>query len=204
MGAAPKRLQFPDVPNAVAGYLCTSQLAGSAFLRGDRGTVRPPTPLMRQERASYLPATYPGQKSATDVSGSVALPSLADQANTLLPPSRGTQEQVVGHVPLIRPSTGCGRCTAPTGRCSPVQVQRLQFQHHHGAGGVLRQRLVDAQPDASLPPMQAEVIMLRVLAGLDTEAVAQLLGRSSGAIRIAAHRGLHRLASLLAEAGVTQ
>jgi RNA polymerase sigma-70 factor, ECF subfamily len=57
---------------------------------------------------------------------------------------------------------------------------------------------------ASLPPMQAEVIMLRVVAGLDTEAVAQLLGRSSGAIRIAAHRGLHRLASLLAEAGVTR
>jgi RNA polymerase sigma-70 factor (ECF subfamily) len=52
--------------------------------------------------------------------------------------------------------------------------------------------------------MQAEVIMLRVVAGLDTEAVAQLLGRSPGAIRIAAHRGLHRLASLLAEAGVTR
>jgi RNA polymerase sigma-70 factor (ECF subfamily) len=57
---------------------------------------------------------------------------------------------------------------------------------------------------ASLPPMQAEVIMLRVVAGLDTEAVAQLLGRSTGAIRIAAHRGLHRLARLLAEAGVTR
>jgi RNA polymerase sigma-70 factor (ECF subfamily) len=57
---------------------------------------------------------------------------------------------------------------------------------------------------ANLPPMQAEVIMLRVVAGLDTEAVAQLLGRSPGAIRIAAHRGLHRLASMLAEAGVTR
>ena len=57
---------------------------------------------------------------------------------------------------------------------------------------------------ANLPPMQAEVIMLRVVAGLDTEAVAQLLGRSPGAIRIAAHRGLHRLASMLTEAGVTR
>jgi len=55
-----------------------------------------------------------------------------------------------------------------------------------------------------LPPLQAEVIMLRVVAGLDTEAVGLLLGRSPGAIRIAAHRGLHRLASLLAEAGVTR
>ena len=57
---------------------------------------------------------------------------------------------------------------------------------------------------ARLPPLQAEVIMLRVMAGLDTEAVGLLLGRSPGAIRIAAHRGLHRLASLLAEAEVTR
>ena len=54
---------------------------------------------------------------------------------------------------------------------------------------------------ASLPPMQAEVIMLRVVAGLGTETVARLLDRSPGAIRIAAHRGLHRLADMLAEAG---
>jgi RNA polymerase sigma-70 factor, ECF subfamily len=57
---------------------------------------------------------------------------------------------------------------------------------------------------ASLPPLQAEVIMLRVVAGLDTEMVAQLLGRSPGAIRVTAHRGLHRLAGVLAKAGVTR
>ena len=56
---------------------------------------------------------------------------------------------------------------------------------------------------ASLPPQQAEVIMLRVVAGLGNEAVAQMLDRSPGAIRIAAHRGLHRLASVLSETGVT-
>lgn len=55
-----------------------------------------------------------------------------------------------------------------------------------------------------LPRLQAEVIMLRVVAGLDTEAVAQLLDRSPGAIRVASHRGLQRLASILAEAGVTR
>jgi RNA polymerase sigma-70 factor, ECF subfamily len=57
---------------------------------------------------------------------------------------------------------------------------------------------------ARLPPLQAEVIMLRVVAGLDTEMVARLLGRTPGAVRIAAHRGLHRLAGILAEAGVTR
>jgi RNA polymerase sigma-70 factor, ECF subfamily len=54
-----------------------------------------------------------------------------------------------------------------------------------------------------LPRLQAEVIMLRVVAGLDTEAVARLVGKSPGAVRVAAHRGLRRLAGILAEAGVT-
>ena len=54
-----------------------------------------------------------------------------------------------------------------------------------------------------LPEQQAEVILLRVVAGLDTEMVADMLGRSPGAIRVAAHRGLKRLAALLAGAGVT-
>jgi RNA polymerase sigma-70 factor (ECF subfamily) len=57
---------------------------------------------------------------------------------------------------------------------------------------------------ASLPPLQAEVIMLRVVAGLDTDAVARLVGRSPGAVRVAVHRGLRRLAQMMTEAGVTR
>jgi RNA polymerase sigma-70 factor (ECF subfamily) len=56
---------------------------------------------------------------------------------------------------------------------------------------------------AELPPLQAEVIMLRVVAGLDNETVARLTGRSPGAVRVAAHRGLRRLAQILAGRGVT-
>jgi RNA polymerase sigma-70 factor (ECF subfamily) len=56
---------------------------------------------------------------------------------------------------------------------------------------------------SALPPLQAEVILLRVLAGLDTEAVARIVGRSPGAVRVAAHRGLRRLAQILATTGVT-
>jgi RNA polymerase sigma-70 factor (ECF subfamily) len=56
---------------------------------------------------------------------------------------------------------------------------------------------------SGLPRLQAEVVLLRVVAGLDTEAVARILGRSPGAIRVAAHRGLRRLAQLRAGAGVT-
>ena len=53
-----------------------------------------------------------------------------------------------------------------------------------------------------LPSLQAEVIMLRVVAGLDTETVAALLGKSPGNVRVIAHRGLKKLESLLGPAGV--
>ena len=54
-----------------------------------------------------------------------------------------------------------------------------------------------------LPEVQAEVIMLRVVAGLDTESIAEMLGKSPGAIRVLAHRGLKKLQTLLSGAGVT-
>jgi RNA polymerase sigma-70 factor (ECF subfamily) len=51
---------------------------------------------------------------------------------------------------------------------------------------------------ASLPPLQAEVVMLRVVVGLPVEDVAAMVGRSTGAVRVAAHRGLRQLARTLA------
>lgn len=48
---------------------------------------------------------------------------------------------------------------------------------------------------ASLPPDQAEAVMLRVVAGLDVAATAQVLGKRSGAVRVATMRGLRRLAA---------
>jgi RNA polymerase sigma-70 factor, ECF subfamily len=57
---------------------------------------------------------------------------------------------------------------------------------------------------AELPPLQGEVIMLRVVAGLAVEDVARMLGRSPGAVRVAAHRGLRTLERILAERGVTR
>ena len=56
---------------------------------------------------------------------------------------------------------------------------------------------------ARLPAHQAEVILLRVVAGLDSETVARMLGRSPGAVRVAAHRGLRTMAGILAGADVT-
>ncbi|MBN1172353.1 MAG: sigma-70 family RNA polymerase sigma factor [Micromonosporaceae bacterium] len=50
---------------------------------------------------------------------------------------------------------------------------------------------------AKLPPDQAEAVWLRVVMGLDVATVAGLLGKRTGAVRTAAHRGLRRLARLV-------
>jgi RNA polymerase sigma-70 factor (ECF subfamily) len=42
-----------------------------------------------------------------------------------------------------------------------------------------------------------------VVAGLDTNEVARIVGKSPGAVRVAAHRGLRRLAGQVNRAGVT-
>jgi RNA polymerase sigma-70 factor (ECF subfamily) len=48
---------------------------------------------------------------------------------------------------------------------------------------------------AGLSQDQAEAVALRVIAGLDTPAVASILGKSPGAVRVALHRGLRALAA---------
>jgi RNA polymerase sigma-70 factor (ECF subfamily) len=46
----------------------------------------------------------------------------------------------------------------------------------------------------SLPAEQAEMVALRVLADLDVATVAQIVGKSPGAVRVSVHRGLRALA----------
>jgi RNA polymerase sigma-70 factor (ECF subfamily) len=46
----------------------------------------------------------------------------------------------------------------------------------------------------TLPPEQAEVVLLRVLAGFDVDEVATIVGRPANWVRVACHRGLRRLA----------
>jgi RNA polymerase sigma-70 factor, ECF subfamily len=55
---------------------------------------------------------------------------------------------------------------------------------------------------AALPQDQAEIIMLRVVAGLDTNTVARIVGKHPGAVRVASHRALRRLAAVVDRAGV--
>jgi RNA polymerase sigma-70 factor (ECF subfamily) len=51
---------------------------------------------------------------------------------------------------------------------------------------------------AMLPRDQAEVVALRAIAGLDVSQVAEIIGKRPGTVRVLAHRGLRRLARVLA------
>jgi RNA polymerase sigma-70 factor, ECF subfamily len=44
--------------------------------------------------------------------------------------------------------------------------------------------------------------MLRVMAGLDTRTVAQIVGKKPGTVSVIAHRALRRLAAMIDRAGV--
>lgn len=71
---------------------------------------------------------------------------------------------------------------------------------------VLAQLALDEALQAirGLPALQAEVLVLRIVAGLSTETVAALTGSTPGAVRVAAHRGLKRLAGQFTPAGAVR
>ena len=47
---------------------------------------------------------------------------------------------------------------------------------------------------AELPPEQAEIVLLRVVAGLSADDVAAILGKTPGNVRVIQHRALTQLA----------
>jgi len=54
---------------------------------------------------------------------------------------------------------------------------------------------------ARLPQEQAEMVLLRHVVGLDVERVARVVDKKPGAVRVAVHRGLKKLAVMLEAAG---
>jgi len=50
---------------------------------------------------------------------------------------------------------------------------------------------------AELPRQQAQAVLLRAVVGLDARTAGQVLGKRPGAVRVAAHRGLKKLARQL-------
>ena len=90
-----------------------------------------------------------------------------------------------GRARTARPLTLVGDVGAVDRRMSAsAEDDALRRASTERALGVLR----------SLPPEQAEMVALRVLGDLDVAAVARIVGKSPGAVRVSVHRGLRTLA----------
>lgn len=80
---------------------------------------------------------------------------------------------------------------------SPVELETLDRQ----AGNDDPATTVEAKMStdsalalvATLPPDQAEAVMLRAVAGLPVAVAAEIMGRPPGTVRVLCHRGLRRL-----------
>lgn len=94
-------------------------------------------------------------------------------------------ETLSGDLPYDYADRGAGHGMGQEPDTADVAVERLSTR--------AALRLV-----AGLPPGQAEMVALRVVIGLDVADVATIVGRSSGAVRVAVHRGLRTLAARLA------
>jgi RNA polymerase sigma-70 factor, ECF subfamily len=95
------------------------------------------------------------------------------------------------------------RRTIARRRTDPVAHHDLNRTDEWGWGAdpawlVVRQLGVQQTVEAlvaGLPPDQSEVILLRVVAGLDVADVARITNRSPGSVRVTCHRALRRLAT---------
>jgi RNA polymerase sigma-70 factor (ECF subfamily) len=84
-------------------------------------------------------------------------------------------------------------------RAAPVEVL-LERAARDDTAGAAEESLSTAEAIdliASLPPDQAEAVLLRAVVGLDAKTAGAVLGKRAGAVRVAAHRGLHTLADQL-------
>jgi RNA polymerase sigma-70 factor (ECF subfamily) len=107
---------------------------------------------------------------------------------------------------------GFRRWLFTVGRHRAIDAARARTRHRvspvaNGLDGLADRHLVEEQVLdgisvrqavallAGLSQDQAEAVALRVIAGLDTAAVASILGKSAGAVRVALHRGLRALAA---------
>jgi RNA polymerase sigma-70 factor (ECF subfamily) len=91
-------------------------------------------------------------------------------------------------------------------RTDPAPPEVVAELASAGDGGVEARLALDSALArlAALPRDQAEVILLRVVVGLDADSVGEILGKRPSTVRVLQHRGLVRLgAALAAERAVT-
>lgn len=100
------------------------------------------------------------------------------------------------------------RRTAARRRTDPAPVHLLDQVELVGPESLVLDGLAGDEAAAfvvrSLPADQADVVLLRVIAGLDVAEVAEILGKKPGTVRVLQHRALRALKQKLTGKRVTQ
>ena len=100
------------------------------------------------------------------------------------------------------------RRAASRRRTDPVESHRLDLVDPRDPESVVVDGLSGEEAAdfvvRTLPADQADVVLLRVLGGLDVAEVAHILGKKPGTIRVLQHRGLRTLAQRLTGKSVTR
>lgn len=94
-----------------------------------------------------------------------------------------------------------GRARARRPAVPVADVAELHPDDHRRSAPSAEERAVENDATAralrlvaTLPAIQAEMVMLRVVAGLDVADVAEMLGKRPGTVRVTVHRALQTLA----------
>jgi RNA polymerase sigma-70 factor (ECF subfamily) len=171
---------------------------------GDRGAIRTVLGTVRPIVVRYCRARLgPAQRSgvsADDVAQEVclavmtALPRYRDQGRPFLAFVYGIAAHKVADAhraaarDLSHPvaSVPESRSSAPDPEQSLIEVESVSRMN---------------ELLAELPPKQREILILRVVVGLSTEETADALAATPGAVRVAQHRALARLKSVLSARG---
>jgi RNA polymerase sigma-70 factor (ECF subfamily) len=86
----------------------------------------------------------------------------------------------------------------PVEPVDPAAADAAELAVQHAADDAFTARMLEC-----LTPEQAEVVHLRVVAGLSADAVALVTGRTPGSVRVIQHRALRKLAARLQAESVT-
>ncbi len=103
--------------------------------------------------------------------------------------------------PTIQPAPS--RRKSRLGKALTAKVVAVAATVVLGATAALSAQQASAAIVACLPPDQADVVLLRLVAGLDVDQVARILGKQQGTVRVLQHRALRRLGEIFSQEALT-
>jgi RNA polymerase sigma-70 factor (ECF subfamily) len=173
-----------------------------AAQRGDEAAVAVLYRDLQPRLAGYLRAREP--RAADDIEGEVWLAVAQGLARFT-----GGQDAFRAWVfAIAHRRIADHRRTAARRGTVPVPNEDLERPSGHDPEALALENVSTAAATAfvtaTLSADQAEVVLLRVIGGLDVEQVAELLGKRPGTVRVLQHRALRRLQAELEKGRVTR